>query len=83
MAHGSSSIPHYEPYHDDSDGEVDAEASSSRSAGRDSDVEHGILSNEAQGSRWPYLQEGLDRLFSNRSSSGARSPSRDSEERHR
>ncbi|OBR05766.1 Pa domain-containing protein [Colletotrichum higginsianum IMI 349063] len=47
LARGSPSSPRYEAYHDDSDDEVEAEASSSRDRG--DDVEQGILSPAPRG----------------------------------
>ncbi|KAK2056299.1 hypothetical protein LY76DRAFT_607073 [Colletotrichum caudatum] len=47
LARGSPSSPRYEPYHDDSDDEVEAEASGSRDRGED--VEEGILSPAPRG----------------------------------
>ncbi|KND87389.1 E3 ubiquitin-protein ligase RNF13 [Tolypocladium ophioglossoides CBS 100239] len=64
LAHGSRNGPRYEPYHDDSDEDLDAEASGSRSAERAPDLEQGILSPERdtyQSSR----QEGWLGLLSN------------------
>ncbi|KZL76487.1 RING-9 protein [Colletotrichum tofieldiae] len=47
LARGSPSSPRYEPYHDDSDDEVEAEASGSGDRGED--VEQGILSPAPRG----------------------------------
>ncbi|KAK1991480.1 hypothetical protein LX36DRAFT_346214 [Colletotrichum falcatum] len=47
LARGSPSSPRYEPYHDDSDDEVEAEASGSRD--RSEDMEQGILSPAPRG----------------------------------
>ncbi|GKT45953.1 E3 ubiquitin-protein ligase RNF13 [Colletotrichum spaethianum] len=47
LARGSPSSPRYEPYHDDSDDEVEAEASGSGDRG--DDVEQGILSPAPRG----------------------------------
>jgi hypothetical protein len=84
MARGSSSGPRYEPYHDESDDEPDAEASSSpRVEGSASDLEQGILSTEPQESRRPNAQEGWLGFFSNTFGSRARSSSVEGHERDR
>ncbi|RXG44723.1 hypothetical protein VDGE_02497 [Verticillium dahliae] len=59
LARGSSSGPTYEPYHDESDDEDAAQASSS--GGRDEDVEQGILS-PSPGRRESRAEAWLNRL---------------------
>ncbi|CRK43615.1 hypothetical protein BN1723_019253 [Verticillium longisporum] len=62
LARGSSSGPTYEPYHDESDDEDAAQASSS--GGRDEDVEQGILS-PSPGRRESRAEAWLNRLSAN------------------
>ncbi|KAH7157465.1 hypothetical protein B0J13DRAFT_581625 [Dactylonectria estremocensis] len=77
LAHASSSDPHYEPYRDDSDDDDEpiAEASGSRAADRESDLEQGLLSPEPRPSRGWTRQEGWLSVFSNGFSNMTRSQS--------
>ncbi|PNY24360.1 E3 ubiquitin-protein ligase RNF13 [Tolypocladium capitatum] len=65
LAHGSRNGPRYEPYRDDSDEDLDAEASGSRSAETAPDLEQGILSPEPGDSYQSSRQEGWLGLLSN------------------
>lgn len=76
LAHASSSDPRYEPYRDDSDDdEPIAEASGSRSADHESDLEQGLLSPEPRPSRGWTRPEGWLSVFSNGFGNSARSQS--------
>ncbi|KAF7554029.1 hypothetical protein G7Z17_g3240 [Cylindrodendrum hubeiense] len=76
LAHASSSDPHYEPYRDDSDEEDEpiAEASGSRAADHESDLEQGLLSPEPRPSRGWARHEGWLSVFSSGFTNRTRSP---------
>lgn len=63
LARGSSSSPRYEPYHDDSDDEPDAEGSHARSLD-DSDLEQGVASDDNDSSRRQGRHDGWLSLLS-------------------
>ncbi|KAH8171797.1 ring finger domain-containing protein [Sarocladium implicatum] len=76
LARGSPSSPRYEPYHDDSDDEPDAEGSRARSTD-DSDLEQGVAPEERDGRSTGRLDGWLGLLsssFSSRSQQRSRSP---------
>ncbi|EFQ29583.1 hypothetical protein CGRA01v4_14861 [Colletotrichum graminicola] len=79
LARGSPSSPRYEAYHDDSDDEVEAEASGSRDRGED--MEQGILSPAPRGRE--TRPEGWLGLLSGSFSTSSRTSQPSQEDRNR